>query len=733
MRQVTLFGIAAFFLALAAMSPADPAETRAAPPTPELEYVVVQYAQPAARAQRADGRLPTIEEEGFQRVPVPPGMTPDEYAAQLRSGPDVLSAEPTVYVYAAATPNDPFYEQNQSAYMDLIRAPEAWDLSTGAAEPVIVAVLDSGLDIRHPEFAGRLWENTRDASLDGIDDDSNGCPDDRNGCRFVNLTPTNSTGCGYSSSAPSGAILDDNGKAGSSGDSHGTLVSGIIGAAGNNATGVAGMAWDVRLMTVKVLDCGALGAPRGDMFDVARGIDYARLNGARIINLSLAGPAGDQSADTPELRRAIASAEAEGVIIVAAAGNHSPGASRVGTGYPAAYTQFANVVAVAASDSNGNWATFSNYGPAIDIAAPGVLIASTRRTDLGLEQPFGVDTAGGTSFSAPLVSGALALIMSRNAHLSMLEYVDILKSTASPALDAPHGQNWAGTGILDAGKALARVPVSLTGTALMDFKDVPAGTDVRAIIGGQECGRTTTTLVGPIARYALRVRSLAEQAGCGQPGAAVTFLVGGLQMPAPLAWGGRDQPLGFLNRDVSGVSPPPGAVVVQSLGDGWSNVAQLDSGGSLPSSLSSFASPWNVVLKWDPEGEGLIGGAWRRFVKDTPAYVNDLASLDQYEAFWIDSLRANAATPNPGPPAERDVFLKEGWNNVVYTGANRSVADALSTIAGKYSQVMQYDNVNHTWASYLPGQARYLNDLGGLFQLQTYWIFMTEAATVTMR
>lgn len=697
----------------------------------EPEYLIVQHERGEARAQSLDGVAPSLADQGFRRLPVPAGISAEDYAATLRAMPGFTSVAPDARAYAAALPNDPLFALNQASYMGLIKAPAAWDLSTGAGHEVIVAVLDSGVDTRHPEFSARLWTNDRDPSLDGIDDDNNGCIDDRNGCRFVDLTSANRDACGYTSSAATGAILDDHGRPGSEQNSHGTQVAGIIGAAGNNGAGIAGVAWNVRIMPVKVLDCGPTGDPGGSVFNVAQGIDYARRMGARIINLSLA--ASGSAADTPVLRQAIADAEAQGVIIVAAAGNHRTASSEVGPGYPAAYTQFANVVATGAADLNGNWATFSNYGPALDIAAPGVAIASTVRTDLGFASPYGSNVRGGTSFSTPLVTGVIALGIARNPNLPVSDYLDALYASASPAPPAGHGQNWAGAGIVDAGKFVARIPLSLSGSALHDFKDVPFGTELRAFVGGQECGRTTTASVGPVSIYTLRVRSAGEQLDCGVPGAKVRVLVAGFETINEITWPGRDEPIGFLDEDLFAVSPAPGPVVVQVLNGGWSNIAHLDASGSLPNALAGFASPWTTVLRWEPTGDGLLGGVYRRFVKDAPEYVNDIPSLGRYEAIWIDGARANVATPNPNPTPGRSVGLRPGWNNIVYTGSARSVADALVDAAGKYNRVMHFDNATGTWASHVPGLPRYLNDFNGLFQLQVYWIYMTEPGEIVMR
>lgn len=707
--------------------PQPPAE----PPVATADSVVVQYdVGPAARAQ---GNVPpALSRLGYRRLPVPPGKSRDQYLAELRADPRVLSAEPNAVVEAAAIPNDPYYQQNQASYMNLVKAPGGWDTATGRGD-VVVAVLDTGTDLSHPDFAGRLWENPRDADNDGVDDDNNGCIDDRYGCRFVNVTPENASGCGYTSSTPRGDVRDDHGRPGSAQQSHGTMVAGILGAAGNNGIGVAGAAWNVKIMTVKVLDCGAFDGPKGEMANVADGIDYARRMGAKIINLSLATASGSQSGDIQKLRDAIAAAEAEGVIIVAAAGNHSPGATQVGPGYPAAYTQFNNVVAVGSSDANGNWASFSNYGPALDIAAPGINIASTVRTDIGFAQPYGSQAEGGTSFATPIVSGLLALMRTRNSGLSATDYIEIMKTTASTAPPAPHGGNWAGAGIVNFAGALARVPMTVTGNALRDWNYVPGGSEVRAKVDGATCGSTATFLVGPVSRFALQVRADPQQAGCGAPGRTVSIEIGGQLAQPTFPWGGLNADLALINRDVTAVSPPPGQIVVQQLGAGWNNIAQLEPSGPLPGALAWLPGGFGTVLKWDPLQELTVQpGGWLHFYQGVPAYANDLTALTRYDAFWVESGSGSPASLNPNPSTGRSVGLQRGWNNITWTGRAAEVGPALAEIAGKYSLVLQWDNLSQSWLQYIPGQPRYLQAFNGLFQFKTYWVLMTEPGIVTM-
>jgi subtilisin family serine protease len=736
------FRVAASLTVLAAtmavLSLAAPVAASQGLPT---DFVIVRFEQDAGTVsgQAPSTRAPSLEEQGYRRLGVPGGMSASEFAAMLRDDPAVLSAEPDAPVFAAAIPDDSFYSRDQSGYLNSIGVPDAWDLATGSDE-VVVAVLDSGIDRNHPDLAPRLWVNQAEIPANGIDDDNNGCIDDVNGCRLIATDPSgNGAACGYTAtqSTPTGNIQDDNGVAGANNHSHGTLVAGIIGAAGNNGAGVAGVAWNVRLMSVKVLDCGgpAGGGPRGSMSDVARGIDYARRMGADIINLSLASAAGDEKANLEVLRTAIQQAEAEGIIIIAAAGN-SAGTSNPQPGYPAAYTQYQNVIGVGASvwESGQTWASYSSYGPGVDFAAPGNGIASTVRVDLSPGAPPYASVEKGTSFSTPLVAGMFALMKSRNSKLPMQGYLDIARDTASPAPTAPHGGNWAGAGIIDVGAAVARIPMLLTGSVQHDWIDLPAGTPVVARVKGKICGEAVSESFGVVSRYSLRIASAQETPGCGAPGESVIVYVGGSAGVPTVPWGGKDQDLGKTGVDVSSVTPPPGPLVLQPIGAGWNNIAHLDPNGELPGALSYLPASWTAALRWDPEmvtGGGL--GGYERLVRNGPGYVNTWPRISRYDAFWVDATgTTNVATVNPDAQQGRNEFFSTGWNNFAYTGQSKKISDALQGIAGKYSQVLRYDNVTGQWQSYIPGQSRFLNGIGGLLTMQVYWIYMEEPAGIAM-
>lgn len=231
----------------------------------------------------------------------------------LRALPSVQYVEPNHPVYALETiPNDPGWVNQYN--LAAIRAPQGWDLATGAAS-VTIAIIDSGVDLTHPDLAAKL--------LAGYD--------------FVNNDPT---------------PQDDYG--------HGTHAAGIAAAISNNGLGIAGVSWGARIMPVKVLNASG----SGTYANVAAGIIWAVDNGAQVINLSLGG-----SAPSLVLADAVDYAASRGVLMVAAAGNSGAGSVL----YPAAYPQ---VIAVAATDSSNARAAFSNYGAAIDLSAPGVSIYS---------------------------------------------------------------------------------------------------------------------------------------------------------------------------------------------------------------------------------------------------------------------------------------------------------------------------------------------------------------------
>ena len=355
----------------------------APPPASDGEYatgqVLVKYRSPNALptvleamrqwSPRVSRRIPQI---GVVVLQIPAGAEMD-VIAQLRRDPRVQYAELNHRARALETPNDPLFPQQWA--LARIKAPQAWDIAH--CRGVIIAILDTGAYLEHPDLRNVLWTNPGEIAGNGIDDDGNDKIDDVHGWHFFHLF-NGSTYEPYEN-----RILDDD-------NGHGTHVTGIAAAETNNITGTAGVSWGAQAMIVKVLDQEG----NGWYSDVAAGIIYAVDNGAEVINLSLGGSHPDQT-----LQDAVNYAYAKGALLVAAAGNDGA----AGVFYPAACE---HVIAVAATDQNDAWADFSNYGPEVDIAAPGESILSTWPwLDLYYYKH-------GTSMATPHVSGAAALLWS---------------------------------------------------------------------------------------------------------------------------------------------------------------------------------------------------------------------------------------------------------------------------------------------------------------------------------
>jgi len=289
--------------------------------------------------------------------------------ARLRATGLYEYVEPDQIRYARAVPGDPKFSSQWSLYNSSdashdIDATAAWDVIHDATN-VVVGVLDSGIRLTHQDLAANLWSKSGIHGINAID--GNGA--------ISSYYPNDS----------------DTG--------HGTHVSGIIGAAGNNGIGISGVAWKVKLMGLRFLH-GADGT--GSVSDSVTCIDYAIQNGAKIINASYGSPAYSQAEYD-----AIAAARAAGIIFVAAAGNDSLDTDH-GNDYPAAYP-LDNIVTVAATDRDDAFADYSNYGSgSVDLAAPGTDILSTYN---GSDADY--ETFSGTSMATPHVTGALALLCAK--------------------------------------------------------------------------------------------------------------------------------------------------------------------------------------------------------------------------------------------------------------------------------------------------------------------------------
>jgi len=323
----------------------------------------------------------------------------------------VFTAEDYVNRYKASViPSDPYYDKQW--YLKRIKAVDTWD-EHWDANNIIIAIVDSGVQISHPDLKDNIWVNADETPNNGKDDDANGFIDDYNGWDFVenNSDPNPKFDEGYNKD----------------GIMHGTVVAGVAAAGGNNFIGVTGVAWNARIMPLRVLN----GKGEGNTKSVVRAIDYAIKNGADVINLSFVGAGYSQI-----LEDAIRRAYNAGIVIVAAAGNDMEGNSSHFLDkeplYPVCYDGKSNenmVIGVAATDSLDQKANFSGYGSkCIDISAPGISIFSTAVYKSNTEA-FNNNYDGywaGTSMAVPMVSGAVALIEAANPHLSRSEVVSAL-------------------------------------------------------------------------------------------------------------------------------------------------------------------------------------------------------------------------------------------------------------------------------------------------------------------
>ena len=370
------------------------------------------------------------------RLDLAPSADTAALIAALATDPSVEYAEPDYIARAAAIPNDPLFPQQWG--LTKINAPAAWDVVTGT-QTVVIAIVDSGIDLTHPDLAGKLWVNPGEIPGNGLDDDNNGYVDDVNGWNFVHGTNN---------------ISDGNG--------HGTQVAGVAAAAADDGVGIAGLCWNCRIMPVRVMaDSGV-----SNYSDIAAGVTYAADKGARVINLSLGGYAYSNA-----LRDAVNYAISKGAVVVGGAGNDNVATPF----YPAAYE---NVIAVAATDADDHKATFSNYGTWVDLSAPGAVITTTF-----LGGDWG--PANGTSLSAPFVSGVAALVLSRWPDWTPAMVRNQLLQTADP-IDAlnPAYAGLSGAGRVNAAAALQEPHPVLT----------IAGTSVDGDPLGRPTPGVTTTL-----------------------------------------------------------------------------------------------------------------------------------------------------------------------------------------------------------------------------------------------
>lgn len=360
-------------------------------------------------------RIPVLN---IYRAKIPPSTSVEEMVNILNQNPDVEYAEPDYKAYITVTPNDPFFQYQYALYNQGqeigipgsprgksradIKATESWEETKGDAN-VVIAIVDTGIDFNHPDLVNKIHSS----GYDFVNDDSE--------------------------------PIDDQG--------HGTHVAGIAAADTNNNEGIAGVSWNCTILPLKVMDAQG----EGYYSWMIEAIRYAADNGASVINFSLGGEQPSQA-----LEEGLRYAVEKKVVIVAAAGNDASSVL-----YPAAYDSYC--LAVASTDYNDQRSLWSNYGPEVDIAAPGDRILSCVPTWYFGEGSLPYGFGSGTSMSVPHAAGLAALIKAIKPWMTPHDIMDVIRYTSDDInkQSYPGKDEYIGYGRINMQKAL--VPIKITG------------------------------------------------------------------------------------------------------------------------------------------------------------------------------------------------------------------------------------------------------------------------------
>ncbi len=372
-----------------------------------IKEVIAAYgAEPVSKIRGVD----------VYKIKIPERTSVEEMVFALNQNPDVEYAEPNYATRLAVKPNDNLFDYQYYLFNSGqeigpsgsprgksqadIKATAAWEETKGSAD-IVIAIIDTGVDLLHPDLKNKISSGGRDFINDDFD------------------------------------ATDDFG--------HGTIVASIAAAQTNNREGIAGVAWNSEILPVKVMDENG----EGYYDELISGIIWAVDNGASVINLSLGG---DEPSDS--LRNAVKYAHDKGVIVVVAVGND--GSSVL---YPAAYDAYC--LAVAATDYEDKRADWSNFGEQVDVAAPGLRVVGAVPTWYWGPDSFPYAFGTGTSLATPQVAGLAALLKELKPWLTVDQVMDVIRYSADDVNSSEHsGQDdYIGYGRINMEKAL--VPIKI--------------------------------------------------------------------------------------------------------------------------------------------------------------------------------------------------------------------------------------------------------------------------------
>ena len=608
--------------------------------------------------------------------------------------PDLRSSQDP----ARIIPNDPLFA-DQAWIWELLEAPAGWAITQGQRSTV-VAVLDGAVDLDHPDLVDSIWTNEDEIPNNGLDDDGNGFIDDVHGYDFIgsyrgpgdivgeDADPDSSPG----DSAVGDGIDQDSDGVPDGAVSHGTQVAGILAATGDNAFGFAGAAWNISIMPVRVT------GPEGNGFfsSFVSALEYAVANGADIVNMSL-----EASALPNTVVETVTAVHEAGVIMVGAAGN-----SGFGVRFPAALAEIIAVGATRGDDEPDLRALFSPISGGVEFVAPGDQIPT-----LAIEPITGLPTFGsgtGTSFSAPMVSGLIALIKSLRPTATLSDVRAFLRDGAVdlPDADTPR---WDGFGRVNFRRSLE---AALAGPLPAPVIDSAVVTTSLIVIQGRAVPAMTVVLT-ELARGEVIASGIAGPSGSFELSIQPSSL---LETTAQLD-------LVATVGGASGLSPPSLPVSLRLQRDvrlfpGWNLVSWAGVTGPGTDDGVFAALPGGVERVF----------AWREGLWDVYLPGSSFVQIDEVrtgDGLWVFLRNERSVIWTYERAPYITTLLHPGWQMVAWPGPSVLIADALRFTPAVVESLFAWSALESVFTIYRTAQPQ-VADLNALAHLDAVWVLVGE-------